>query len=99
MCWLQTLKQKYRVAVLYAKPGLSDDDITDAIDESFDSKNWDYKIILTGDFNIDIVSSVITCLYTFKFLGKNKASNGRSTRRLRSKAGVWARSMEFCLTN
>ncbi|GIZ02651.1 ATP-dependent DNA helicase [Caerostris extrusa] len=29
-------KTKVRVAVLYAKPGTSDDDITDAIDESLD---------------------------------------------------------------
>ncbi|GIY36078.1 hypothetical protein CDAR_290251 [Caerostris darwini] len=32
-------------------------------------------------------------------LGKNKTSYGRSTRRRRSKAGVWARFMEFCGTN
>ncbi|GIZ01072.1 ATP-dependent DNA helicase [Caerostris extrusa] len=37
-------KTKVRVTVLYAKPGSSDDDITDAIEESLDSKNRDYKI-------------------------------------------------------
>ncbi|GIY39611.1 uncharacterized protein CDAR_491621 [Caerostris darwini] len=39
-------KTKVRVAVLYAKPGSSDNDIIDAIDESLDSKNRDYKIVL-----------------------------------------------------
>ncbi|GBM59807.1 hypothetical protein AVEN_154362-1, partial [Araneus ventricosus] len=47
-------KTKIRVAVLYAKPETSDDDIYDAIDESLDSKNRDYKTILAGDFNINI---------------------------------------------
>ncbi|GIY64626.1 ATP-dependent DNA helicase [Caerostris darwini] len=47
-------KTKVRVAVLYAKPGSSDDGITDAIDESLDSKNRYYKIVLAGDFNIDM---------------------------------------------
>ncbi|GIY81563.1 ATP-dependent DNA helicase [Caerostris darwini] len=47
-------KTKLRVAVLYAKPGSSDDDITDAIDESFESKNRVYETVLTGDFNIDM---------------------------------------------
>ncbi|GIX98115.1 ATP-dependent DNA helicase [Caerostris darwini] len=46
-------KTKVRVDVLY-QPGSSDDDITDAIDESLDSKNRDYKIVLVGDFNIDM---------------------------------------------
>ncbi|GIY74192.1 ATP-dependent DNA helicase [Caerostris extrusa] len=45
-------KTKVRVAVLYAKPGSSDDDITDAIDESLDCKNRDYKNSI--DFNIDM---------------------------------------------
>ncbi|GIY87313.1 uncharacterized protein CDAR_561521 [Caerostris darwini] len=47
-------KRKVRVAVLYAKPGSSDDDITDTIDERLDSKNRDYKTVLAGDFNIDM---------------------------------------------
>ncbi|GBN96648.1 hypothetical protein AVEN_237176-1 [Araneus ventricosus] len=47
-------KTKIRVAVLYAKPETSDDDIYDAIDESLDSKMRDYKTILAGDFNINI---------------------------------------------
>ncbi|GIY78917.1 ATP-dependent DNA helicase [Caerostris darwini] len=34
--------------------GSSDEDITDAIDESLDSKNRDYKIVLAGDLNIDM---------------------------------------------
>ncbi|GIY70824.1 uncharacterized protein CDAR_402451 [Caerostris darwini] len=33
---------KVRVAALYAKPGSSDDEITEAIGESLDSKNRDY---------------------------------------------------------
>ncbi|GIY94124.1 ATP-dependent DNA helicase [Caerostris extrusa] len=47
-------KTKVRVAVLYAKPGSNDHDITDAIDESLDGKNRDYKIVLVDDFNIDM---------------------------------------------
>ncbi|GIY75479.1 uncharacterized protein CEXT_26901 [Caerostris extrusa] len=47
-------KTEVCVAVLYAKPGSSDDDIIDAIDESLDSKNRDNKTILAGDFNIDM---------------------------------------------
>ncbi|GIY08507.1 uncharacterized protein CDAR_313321 [Caerostris darwini] len=47
-------KTKVRAAVLYAKPGSSNDDIIDAIDESLDSKNRDYKIVLAGDFNTDM---------------------------------------------
>ncbi|GIY97697.1 hypothetical protein CEXT_553331 [Caerostris extrusa] len=34
--------------------GSSDEDITDAIDESLDSKSHDYKRILAGDFSIDM---------------------------------------------
>ncbi|GIY49663.1 uncharacterized protein CDAR_29401 [Caerostris darwini] len=47
-------KTKVRVAGLYAKPGSSDDGITDANDESMGSKNRDYKIVLAFDFNIDM---------------------------------------------
>ncbi|GIY86002.1 ATP-dependent DNA helicase [Caerostris extrusa] len=70
-------KTKVRAAVLYAKPGSSDDDIIDAIDESLDSKNRDYKIVLAGNFNIDM------------------GTNRRSTRRRRSKAGVWPDPWNF----
>ncbi|GIY61369.1 ATP-dependent DNA helicase [Caerostris darwini] len=47
-------KTKVHGAVLYAKPASSDADITDAINESLDGKNRDYKIVLAGDFNIDM---------------------------------------------
>ncbi|GIY65421.1 uncharacterized protein CEXT_499251 [Caerostris extrusa] len=47
-------KTKVRVAVLYTKPGLSDDDITNAIDKILHSKNLNYKILLADDYNIDM---------------------------------------------
>ncbi|GIY27299.1 uncharacterized protein CDAR_507481 [Caerostris darwini] len=47
-------KTKVRVAVLYAKPLLSNDDNTNAIDKILDSKNRNYKILLADDFNIDM---------------------------------------------
>ncbi|GBN30786.1 hypothetical protein AVEN_103957-1 [Araneus ventricosus] len=47
-------KTKVRIAVLYAKPGSSDDDIFDAIDDSLDVNHIDYKTVLAGDFNINI---------------------------------------------
>ncbi|GIY81110.1 ATP-dependent DNA helicase [Caerostris extrusa] len=47
-------KTKVCVAVLYAKPGWSDDSITNAIDETVESKIRDYKIVLGGDINIDM---------------------------------------------
>ncbi|GIY74538.1 ATP-dependent DNA helicase [Caerostris darwini] len=43
---VENFKTKILVTVLYAKPGSSDDDITDAIDKRLDSKNRDYKIVL-----------------------------------------------------
>ncbi|GFQ75744.1 ATP-dependent DNA helicase [Trichonephila clavata] len=49
-------KTKIRMAVLYAKPGSSDDDIFDALDQSLDSKNSDYRTVLAGDFNIDMMT-------------------------------------------
>ncbi|GIY08889.1 ATP-dependent DNA helicase [Caerostris extrusa] len=47
-------KTNVRVAILYAKTGSIDDDITTAIDKSLDSKKPDHKIVLAGDFNIDM---------------------------------------------
>ncbi|GIY01913.1 uncharacterized protein CDAR_392991 [Caerostris darwini] len=144
-------KTKLRVAVLYAKLGSNDDDIIDEIDESFGSKNRDYKIVLAGDSNIDMgtelervfckIMDEIYCmtlrnniaqyttrsrmsidavfsthsaresdlydsvfshqlsLYVQVSWDKKKTSYSRSTRRRRSKAGVWVRSMKFCRTN
>ncbi|GIY27300.1 uncharacterized protein CDAR_507491 [Caerostris darwini] len=47
-------KTKVRVVVLYAKPGTTNDDNTDTIDETLDSKNRNYKIVSASDFNIDM---------------------------------------------
>ncbi|GIY38576.1 hypothetical protein CDAR_399471 [Caerostris darwini] len=42
---VSNFKTKVRVAVLCAKSGSCDDNITDAIDGSLDSKNRDYKTV------------------------------------------------------
>ncbi|GFX05154.1 uncharacterized protein TNCV_1958101 [Trichonephila clavipes] len=49
-------KTKVRITVLYAKPGSSNNDIFDALDESLDNKNSDYSTVLSGDFNIDMMT-------------------------------------------
>ncbi|GIX91617.1 hypothetical protein CDAR_557331 [Caerostris darwini] len=38
---------------------IDDNDITDASDESLDCKNRDYKIVLAGDFNIDVGTDLV----------------------------------------
>ncbi|GIX94742.1 ATP-dependent DNA helicase [Caerostris extrusa] len=87
-------KTKVCASVLYAKPGSSDDDITDVIDESLTTSS-----VLSSVLSIH---SVKTCgLYDSVFsdhlpsirsspLGKNKTSYGRFTRRQRFNAKVWA---------
>ncbi|GFR05412.1 ATP-dependent DNA helicase [Trichonephila clavata] len=45
-------KTKKHIAVLHAKPGSSNNDIYDALDQILDNKNSDYRTVLAGDFKI-----------------------------------------------
>ncbi|GFW00109.1 ATP-dependent DNA helicase [Trichonephila clavipes] len=49
-------KTKIRIAVLYAKPGSSNNDIFDTLYESLDNENSNYSTVLADDFNIDMMT-------------------------------------------
>ncbi|GFS47045.1 ATP-dependent DNA helicase [Trichonephila clavipes] len=53
---VNNFKIKIRIAVLYVKPGSSNNDIFDALHKCLNNKNSDYSTVLACDFNIDMMT-------------------------------------------